>query len=180
MSNLASVLWFAPVSEKCPIYNISRKTLRLNWGTLDGASSVTRGCYGTCTGSGICWTDDHCSFIYVQCTGEETTVSVHSEPWVLSPPETSRGVKMTVLFHLVPRLRMRKMYIRFPYQIRIMCWESKDRNALTPLRKDWLPLRQFPQNSQMLNKCLYKRLCRTLVTMRRRNVESRAMVYLHP
>jgi len=136
MSNLASVPWFVPVSKKCPIYNISRKTLRHNWGTLGGTSSVTRGWHGTCTGSGICRTDDHRSFINAQCTGEETTLSIHSEPWALSLPETGRGVKMTIFFHLVSRLRMGEIYVRLPYQIRIMYWESKDRNALTPVRKE--------------------------------------------
>jgi hypothetical protein len=130
MSNLASVSWFVPVSVKCPIYNISKKTLRLNWGTVGAASSVSRGRHGTCTGSGICWTDDHRSFINAQFTGEEPAMSIHSELWVLSPPETGQGVKMTILFHLVPRLRMRKIYVRLPYQIRIIYWESNDRNAL--------------------------------------------------
>ena len=130
MSNLASVSWFVPVSEKCPIYNVSKKTLRLNWATVGAASSVTRGWHGTCAGSSISWTDDHRSFINAQCTGEEPIVSVHSEPWVLSPPETGQGVKMTILFHLVSRLRMRKIYVRLPYQIRVVYWESNDRNAL--------------------------------------------------
>jgi hypothetical protein len=170
MSDLASVSWFVPVSETCPIYIISRKTLRHNWGTLGGASSVTAGWHGTCTGSGICWTDDHRSFINAQCTGEEPTVSIHSEPEVLSPPETGRGMNMTILFHLVPRLRKRKVYVRLPYQIRIIYWESEDRNALKPLRKELLPLRRLPQKSQIPNKCLYKRPCRTLFKMRWKNV----------
>lgn len=143
---------FVPVSEKCPIYNISRRTLRHNWGTPGGASSVTCGWHGTCTGSGVCCNDNHRSFIQAQCTDEGPTVSIYSEPCVLSPPETGRVVKITFLFHVVARLRMRKIYVRLPYQIRILYWESKDRNALTPVRKEWLPLRRFPQNSQMLNK----------------------------